>query len=73
MSDTGTAPVKIGEEYTVEIQDLGEEGDGIAEIEDFVVVVPDADLGERVTVEIEGVQDTFAVATVLDSESPLDG
>lgn len=64
MSDPApSAPVAPGEEYTVEIEELGDEGDGVASVEDFVVLVPDATLGERVLVRIETVQDTFATAT----------
>jgi len=62
-----TAPVDEGEQYTVEIDEMGEEGDGIADVEDFVIVVPDADMGERVTVEIEEVADDFATAEVVES------
>lgn len=74
MSDPGTtAPVERGEEYTVEIDDVGDEGDGIAEIEDFVIVVPEADMGQRVTVEIDDVGDSYATADVVDAESDVGG
>lgn len=62
-----TAPVDEGEQYTVEIDEMGDEGDGIADVEDFVIVVPEADLGERVTVEIDDVADDFATAEVVES------
>lgn len=61
-----TAPVEPGEEYTVEIEEFGEEGDGVATVEDFVVLVPGAALGERVFIRIETVEDSFAVATRID-------
>jgi len=74
MSDRGTAPVGVGERYSVEIEDLGSEGDGVARIESFVVFVPDADLGERVDIRIEEVGGSHAVASVVDdSESAEDG
>ena len=74
MSDSGTtAPVTEGEEYTVEIEDLGDEGDGVAEIEDFVILVPEADMGQRVTVEIDDVADSHARASLVDPESDVDG
>ena len=66
------APVSTGEEYTVEIEDVGDEGDGVAEVEDFVVLVPEADLGERVTVEIDQVEDDFARASVVEPESDIE-
>jgi predicted RNA-binding protein with TRAM domain len=72
MSDPGTtAPVQEGEEYIVEIAEQGDEGDGIAEIEEFVIVVPEADMGQRVTVEIDDVADSHATAAVVDPESDV--
>lgn len=67
-----TAPVDEGEQYTVEVDEMGDEGDGIAEVEDFVIFVPDADLGDRVTVEIDDVADDFARAEVVASESDIE-
>lgn len=61
------APVDQGESYHIEIEELGNEGDGIGFVEDFVVIVPDGTLGESVTVEVTRVEDTFAVASQLDS------
>lgn len=61
-----SAPVEPGEEYTVEIEEFGREGDGVATVEDFVVLVPDADLGERVLVRIDTVEDDFATATRIE-------
>lgn len=60
-------PVETGDSYHIEIQELGTEGDGIGYVEDFVVIVPGATLGESVTVEVERVEDTFAVATELET------
>lgn len=54
-------PVESGELRTVEIDHLGDQGDGIAKVEnDFVVIVPDIDVGERVQVRIESVEDSYA-------------
>lgn len=63
-----TAPVEAGEEYTVEIEEVGEEGDGIAYVEDFVVLVPGADLGEHARIEIREVEDSFATAELLEGD-----
>jgi len=38
-ADHTTAPVEAGEEYTVEMEDTGDEGDGVATVRDFVVPV----------------------------------
>jgi len=60
-------PVSEGETREVTIESIGEQGDGIAKVDrGFVVIVPDTDLGDTVTVEIEQVQDNVAFATVVD-------
>jgi 23S rRNA (uridine2552-2'-O)-methyltransferase len=57
-----TAPVAVGEEYTVEITATGDEGDGIAKIDDYTVFVPDGEEGERVRVRIADVKPRFGFA-----------
>jgi len=65
-NDTPKPPVAKGERRTVEIENLGDQGDGLARVErGFVVVIPDTDQGERVTVEITGVRENVAFATVI--------
>ncbi len=60
-------PVEEGENRTVDIEDIGEQGDGIARIErGYVVIVPDAEKGERVTIEIADVTDTVAFGEILE-------
>lgn len=60
-------PVSEGETREVEIESIGDQGDGIAKVDrGYVVIVPDTDLGDTVTVEIEQVQDNVAFATVVD-------
>ena len=55
-------PVEPGEIRYVEIEDLGKQDDGIARVErGYVVIVPDAAVGDRVKVEITAVQPNFAV------------
>lgn len=54
-------PVASGDYIDVEIQTLGEEGDGLAWHDGFVIIVPGTTPGDEVVVEIERVQDTFAI------------
>ena len=61
-----TAPVSPGEERTVEIEDVGSEGDGIAKVEGFTVFVPDTEEGETVDIRIGDVKTRFAFAERLD-------
>ena len=55
-------PIKVGEEYDVEIKETGSKGDGIARISNFVVFVNGAKLGEKIRVKITDVRDRFAIA-----------
>jgi predicted RNA-binding protein with TRAM domain len=71
-ADHTTAPVEAGEEYTVEVEDTGDEGDGVATVQDFVVPVPRANLGERVSVWIDEVRDDSARAETIESESDVE-
>ena len=56
-----------GEIRYVEIEDLGKQGDGIARVErGYVIIVPGAEVGERVKVEIAEVKSNFAVGEILE-------
>ena len=62
-----TAPVAEGERRTVEIEDIGEKGDGIARVDQgYVIIVPDTELRERVTIEISDVAETVAFGEVVE-------
>lgn len=59
-------PVEKGEQRTVEIETLGDQGDGIARVErGFVIIVPGTEKGERVSVKITEVGDNLAFAEVI--------
>lgn len=60
-------PVSEGEVREVTIETLGDQGDGIAKIErGYVVIVPDADLGDEVTVEISAVRENVSFAEIVE-------
>lgn len=64
-------PVTEGEHRDVEIEHLGDQGDGIAKVEHgYVVIVPDTSVGDRVTVEIQQVRENVAFAEVVDRHPP---
>jgi predicted RNA-binding protein with TRAM domain len=70
QQDSPKPPVEEGETRTVEIEDIGDQGDGLTRVErGFVVIVPDTDQGERVTVEVTDVQENVAFATVVERVS----
>lgn len=48
-------PIKIGSEYDVEIHAIGKKGDGIAQVEGFVVIVSGVQKGDKVLVRITNI------------------
>jgi len=65
--DRSDPPVEEGERRTVEIESLGDQGDGVTRVErGFVVIVSDTRPGERVTVEITNVRENVAFAEVVE-------
>lgn len=62
-------PVAEGDHRTVDIEDIGEQGDGVARVErGYVVIVPDTRMNERVKIEITDVKPTVAFGEVLERE-----
>jgi len=60
-------PVVEGEQRNVEIENLGDQGDGIAKVEHgYVVIVPETEIGDRVTVEMQQVRENVAFADVVE-------
>jgi 23S rRNA (uridine2552-2'-O)-methyltransferase len=57
-----TAPVREGDVVEVTIEDIGEEGDGIAKVEEFTVFVSDVEDGETLAVRIDDVKQRYAFA-----------
>jgi predicted RNA-binding protein with TRAM domain len=54
-------PVNVGEEYDVDISEVGTRGDGIARVKNFVVFIADAKKGEKAHIKIKEVRDRFAI------------
>jgi predicted RNA-binding protein with TRAM domain len=62
-------PVEVGELRYVEIEDIGKQGDGIARVErGYVIIVPGAEVGERVKVEVSEVKSNFAVGEIIEED-----
>lgn len=61
--------VTEGDHRTVDIEDIGDQGDGIARVErGFVVIVPATEINERVEIEITSVTETVAFGEVIARE-----
>ncbi|WP_058995409.1 TRAM domain-containing protein [Haloarcula sp. CBA1127] len=60
-------PVAEGETRVVEIENIGDKGDGVARIDGgYVVIVSDADVGERLRVEMDQVRENVAFAEIVE-------
>jgi len=61
-----TAPVREGDRLTVEIVDEGDEGDGVAKVDDYTLFVPDGEKGEEIEIEVTDVKPRFGFAERVD-------
>lgn len=59
-------PVDEGDVVDVEIENIGDQGDGIARVgPGYVVIIPDTEVGERVSVEITEARENVSFAEVV--------
>ena len=66
-------PVKIDEEYEVDITEKSQRGDGIARIEGLVVFVPKGKPGDHLRIRITRISRKFAEADLVErGEHPKD-
>lgn len=69
VSGSSEPPVDEGEVRDVTIETVGDQGDGIAKVErGYVVIVPNGQPGDEVTVEIEQVRENVAFASIVSSD-----
>jgi predicted RNA-binding protein with TRAM domain len=61
-------PVKIGEEYEIDIKEMSQRGEGIARIEGLVVFVPQAKLGDHARIRITRISRKFAEAELIERQ-----
>ncbi len=66
----GQIPVKEGEIYDVEIEGIGEKGDGIAKISGYVIIVPNVKKGDRVKVKVNAVRGKVSFGEVVGEAGP---
>ena len=66
-------PVKIDEEYEVDITEKSQRGDGIARIEGLVVFIPKGEPGDHLRIRITRISRKFAEADLVErGEHPKD-
>ncbi len=63
------APVKVGEEYDVQITDIAAKGDGIAKVEGFIIFIAGASKGDTCKIRIKEVARRFAVGEKIGAGS----
>ncbi len=64
------APVKQGEVYDVNIEAVGEKGDGIAKLKGFVIFIPGVKQGQQVKIKINRVLRKVAFGEVCNDGTP---
>lgn len=67
--DRSFAPINVGDEIDVNIEAVGEKGDGIAKVKGFVIFVPGTKQGENVKVKISKVLRKVGFAEVIGKAS----
>jgi len=64
-------PVKVGEEYQVHIEAVGDKGDGICKVEGFVIFVPNVKEGDNVKIRVNKVLRKVGFGEVIgEAEQP---
>ena len=62
-----------GEIYDVEIEGIGEKGDGIAKIKGYVIIVPNVKKGDKVKVKVNAVRGKVSFGEVIGQADDTDG
>ena len=71
-SERPDPPVDVGDTQEVEIESLGDKGDGIARVDrGYVLIVPDTEVGDQVTVRIEEAKENVAFTEVVERHHRL--
>jgi len=72
MKEGQQAPVNEGQEYDVEVESVGEKGDGIAKVKGFVLFVGGTQKGDLVKVKVTKVLQNVGFAQVVKKLDKLD-
>lgn len=71
-SERPEPPVDVGDTQEVEIESLGDKGDGIARVDrGYVLIVPDTEVGDHVTVRIDETKENVAFTEVVERHRRL--
>jgi len=65
--DRDEPPVSVGETRVVEIEEIGDQGDGLTRVDrGYVVIVPETEKDERVRIRIRHVREMVAFADIVE-------
>lgn len=64
--DFSTPPVHVNEEIEVEIVSMGSKGDGVAKIKGYVLMIPGAQMADKVKVRIRKVTPRIGFADLVE-------
>jgi predicted RNA-binding protein with TRAM domain len=60
------APVNVGEEYDVKIEDMGRSGDGIAKVDGYILFVPNTKKGQEVKIKVTETKRNLGFAELVE-------
>ncbi len=61
----GNIPVELEKEYEVDITEMSPDGEGVARIRGFIILVPNAKVGNHAKIKIKRVDTMSAEAEIL--------
>ena len=64
--DSENLPVELGKEYEVDITEMSPNGEGVARVRGYLVLVANAKLGNRVKVKINRLDSMSAEAEIVE-------
>lgn len=63
----GDIPVQENQEYIVFVESIGNKGDGICKVDNFVILVPAAIINQEYLIRVDKVKSKFAFGTILET------
>ena len=63
--DTANVPVELGKEYKVEITEISPNGEGVARIRGFIILIPNAKVGNCAKIKITRLDSMSADAEII--------
>jgi predicted RNA-binding protein with TRAM domain len=64
--DSDNLPVELGKEYEVDITEMSPNGEGVARVRGYLILIANAKLGNRVKVKINRLDSMSAEAEIVE-------